>query len=199
MAGLSEPVVVLIKSKHCSHCLRLEAIWDKVMVAIKQVYPKMRFASFMLTDPSVFDETVLPSGLKAYRRWFPMTLLVPGMIWDQAMANIRPNSNVEIKDGVQIFNGIMSDGVLNMNMVYDGRSPSGYVSWIRDVIKNENFTRVQNAQGNQAQMFTPQFTQSLITPIVEPVVETTSKIVKHPVSTCGLNLGSRHGRPYRRF
>ncbi len=139
-----EPVVVVIGSKHCSHCLRLESIWDEVENEIRTVYPTMRFATFMLDQPGKFDETFVPSGLKIYNWWVPMVLLVPGPIWDQAVADIQPNSTVEIKDGVQIFNGQMVDTKLRLIYTFNGKTPADYGSWIRAAMQNEDFIRVQN-------------------------------------------------------
>ena len=186
---VSEPIVVLFKAKGCKYCDVLMSYWDKVVLAIKQVYPKMRFTVLTVNSMSDFDPNTIPNGMRMYRRWFPMTLLVPGHIWDRAMADVGPSSTVEIVDGVQVFNGEIVGKTVNQNIRYDARNQSGYASWIQEALRKPEFIRAQNSPGPVI----PNHYADIMEPVETP------KIVKHEANSCGLNLVSRYHRPSRRI
>ena len=152
-----EPVVVLYKSKTCGHCKTLENKWGKdtdtdnstVMGAMKKVYPKIRTFVVSADDSrGAFDENSVPSDLSRWAKWFPMTLLVPGRIWDNAMAKLGPKNSASIIDGVQVFNGIREGmGDLKYVQKYNVRQPEEFARWLTDSLANDEFKKYHYAAG----------------------------------------------------
>ena len=142
--SITEPVVVLYKSSVCAHCRNLTNIWDDVTTALKSVHPKLRFYVLTSNDNTgKFDENVAPKSLIRYAKWFPMILLVPGKVWDAAMANLGPKNPIEIKEGVQIMNAIWDKEDLKYIQKYDIRKPAEFSKWLKDSLDNDEFKRVQ--------------------------------------------------------
>lgn len=153
MTSVAEPIVVLYKSSACRHCTKLSEIWDKppgkdedsVTAALKKVYPKLRFYVLTAKDNTgKFDENTAPKDLIRYGKWFPMTLLIPGRLWDEAMSKLGPKNDVVLVDGVQIMNGRLDNGSPAYVQRYDIRKPSDFGEWLKDALNNEDFKRVQN-------------------------------------------------------
>lgn len=144
---VSEPILVFYKSMSCTHCRKLTSIWEDVIKEVRKVYPHMRFTEVVARDNTGFiDENVVPKGVTAYNTWFPMLLLIPGGLWDSAMANLGPKNPVELKDGVQVINASRKDdGSLKYSYKYDIRQPAEIVRWIKDSYQVEDFKQVQNS------------------------------------------------------
>ena len=83
----SEPVVVFYKSITCKHCTNLTAIWDKVVAAMKNVTPIRTFTVTTKVNVLLFQDST--ERFINYARWFPMILLVPGRLLDEAMQKFR--------------------------------------------------------------------------------------------------------------
>lgn len=169
---LPEPIVVFYKSSMCRHCNNLTAIWDKVQVSLKEVYPKLRFFVLLAKDNSgTFDENTAPKDIIRYGKWYPMILLIPGPTWDAAMANLGPKNPIEIKDGVQIMNATWDKGQLAYTQKYDIRKTEEFAKWLKDSLENEDFKRVQSgnvqsgAAAQQNKVVVPTQTQSPAQPI----------------------------------
>lgn len=143
---MSEPVIVFIKSNGCGHCVNLYKIWDKVVAAMKTVNPKLRFTVVTVVNRGI-DENTVPKGLSVYLNWFPKVLLVPGRVWDSAMAKLGPKNDVEIKDGVQICNGYWSGSKVEYKQTYDIRNPDEFARWLKVALEDKDFKRVQNGEG----------------------------------------------------
>ncbi len=149
----SEPVIVLYKSNGCRHCISLSKIWDtpskdeeSVVGALKKVYPKLRFHALTARDNSgKFDEDTNPKDLIRYGKWFPMILLIPGRLWDSAMAKLGPENNVQLLEGVQIMNGYWQNNELKYNVRYNIQKPSEFGKWLTEAMENADFKRVQNS------------------------------------------------------
>jgi len=142
--SVSEPVLVLYKSSSCVHCRNLTNIWDDVTASLKSVYPKLRFYVLTSNSPNgKFDENTNPKSLIRYGKWFPMILLVPGKVWDLAMANLGPKNPIEIKDGVQIMNATWDKEEIKYVQKYDIRKPAEFAKWLEEAMGNEDFKRVQ--------------------------------------------------------
>lgn len=80
--------------------------------------------------------------------WFPMIRLVPGVVWDDAMANLGPDNPVIIKDGVQIFNGFWNSenpSRVKHELKYDPLRSEGWVRWLKSALEQEDFQIVQNS------------------------------------------------------
>lgn len=153
-----EPVVVLFKATDCRYCNDLMKIWDpkdgtpdtSVTSAMKKLYPKLRVVIITTTLRGPLDENSIPAGLKAYTAWYPMILLVPGGLWNEAMSKLGPKNNVQLIDGVQIFNGSFKDGKLGYENKYNPKQPGEFAKWLEASMKNEDFMRVQNGNARPA-------------------------------------------------
>lgn len=141
--SISEPVIVLYKSSTCGHCTKLASIWDKVTAAVKVVYPKMRFFEVTGNGQGKFDPLAAPKDLARYSAWFPMILLVPGKVWDDAVSAIAKNNDVEIKEGVEIMNAVWENNVLTYKQRYDIRKPEEFGKWVKEAMENKDFKRIQ--------------------------------------------------------
>lgn len=176
-SSIPEPTLVLYKSSMCKFCQHLTNIWDSVKIALTGVYPKLRFYEVTAKDNSGrFDENTVPKDLIRYGRWYPMILLVPGKIWDAAMANIGLGSKnpVEIRDGVQVMNSKLVGGTFEYDQKYDIRNPSEFARWLRESLNNPDFKRVQNAE---------------VSPSIQPIAPLMSNIVRpsHVVASSNSN------------
>ena len=142
--------MVLYKSKSCRHCEDLSKIWDNgtdsVVNSLKKVYPKLRFFVLETNDNTgKFDENTAPKDVKRYGKWFPMVLLIPGRVWDVAMSKLGPKSDATIIDGVQIMNGYLKNGNVEMLHKYDTRKTAEFAKWLKDALENEEFKKIQNS------------------------------------------------------
>lgn len=198
----SEPVVVLMKADDCPHCHNLEKIWNptdqdpekNITSAMKKVYPKLRISVFKTAKRAVFDENHMPKGLLPFAKgWYPNVLLVPGATWDAAMVKLGPDNNVEIRDGVQIFNGHWKDGKpeLKIPMKYTSK-PSEYARWLSDALNEDDFKRVQYGKPKSHEPIAP-----LMSPFNVPTADL-EKPPSTPLSrlnsgkdVCGLRIISR--------
>lgn len=148
-----EPTLVLYKSKICRHCTALTNIWDtapnkdedSVVTALKKVYPKLRFYILTANDNTgKFDENTAPKDLIRYGKWYPMILLIPGRLWDNAMSKLGPKNDIELVEGVQIMNGKWDKTVLTYSQEYDIRKPANFGIWLKSCLENEDFKKIQN-------------------------------------------------------
>lgn len=153
-SSIHEPVIVLYKSATCPHCNTLTRIWDtppdkdsdSVTGALRKVYPKLRF--YVVTAKSndgKFDENIAPKDLIRYGKWFPMILLIPGRLWDEAMAKLGPKNNVELINGVQTMNAKWVGSKLEYVNKYDIKKPSDFTLWIKDALENEDFKKAHHS------------------------------------------------------
>ena len=164
--SVPEPTVVLYKSSACRHCTALANIWDtppnkdedSVTGALKKINPKLRF--FVLTakdNTGKFDENTAPKDLIRYGKWYPMVLLIPGRMWDNAMSKLGPKNDVQLVEGVQIMNGMWESSELKYVQKYDIRKPAEFTRWLRDSMDNEDFKKAQNSPA-----------QSVVVPTIQP-------------------------------
>lgn len=149
-----EPVVVFYKSKTCGHCVSLSSIWndppshneDSVVTAMRKAHPKIRFFIVTANDNSgKFDENSAPKDIIRYAKWFPMVLLVPGRLWDDAMSKIGTDKQGLLEEGVQIMNGTKSRGKIEYSQMYNMRKPSDFARWLKDSMQEEEFKKVQGS------------------------------------------------------
>jgi hypothetical protein len=155
------------------------AIWDSVVASIKTVSPRVRFFTVTAPDQSgKFDENAIPKGLSFYGKWFPMVIFVPGPVWDAAMSQLGPQNKVEIKEGVQVFNGAWDKGDFRYAQKYDVRRPEEFSRWVKDSLADAGFQAAQNRR-----------------PAPTPIVTAPSAIpvASHQASapTCGMRIISR--------
>jgi hypothetical protein len=197
---MSEPIVVFYKSKKCRHCSTLSGMWDtpskdedSVTGSIRKVHPNMRFFTVTADENNgIFDEKSAPKDLIRYSRWFPMILLVPGKLWDQAMSKLGPKNDVQLVDGVQIINGswVKNDKSGKDEIVYkqqyDVRKASEFGRWVKDALENEEFKRAQYGSGSSGNVPVTN------APITQPIQPAYSSFLK-PVQTTSKYNASGHG------
>lgn len=192
----AEPILVLYKSSMCRHCSSLSAIWDtppnkdedSVSSALKKVYPKLRFYVVTAKDNTgKFDENTAPKDLIRYGKWFPMILLVPGRLWDEAMSKLGPKNDVKLVDGVQIMNGKLDNGVPKYVQEYDIRRPSEFGRWLEKALNDDEFKKVQ------AGIAAPQNVPAT-SPLANPIQPLLSSIIKP--SNAGANFALTNPRTH---
>jgi hypothetical protein len=170
----SKPVLVLFTSDNCHHCGVLDDIWyplplgefpkgESILCKLAEMYPGLRFGVISYKNNRDLEHPELyPLRIRDYGRWFPMILLIPGPLWDYAM--LHRESDIELIDGVQIFNGAWEDdaslddalSVLpcirpnfdRKSLMYhprcDGKKVDDYVQWFAESLNNPEFIAAQN-------------------------------------------------------
>lgn len=200
--SVPEPTVVFYKSAMCGHCTSLTNIWEpgaknlkkgekSVTEVLKEVYPKIRF--FVVTakdNTGKFDENTAPKDLIRYGKWFPMILLVPGRVWDAAMANLGPKNTAQILDGVQMLNCHWNDKEkqeLKYQQKYDIRKPEDFGRWLKEGLANDEFKRIQDGNkdngSNNNSVSTTQSPSQPIQPLMTPLTRTNNNNVSHTSSS----------------
>lgn len=186
----AEPTLVLYKSNMCRHCNALSAIWDtppnkdedSVSSALKKVYPKLRFYVVTAKDNTgKFDENTAPKDLIRYGKWFPMILLVPGRLWDEAMSKLGPKNDVKLIEGVQLMNGRLENGDPKYVQEYDIRKPAEFGRWLEKALNNEDFKKAQTGSSSAANPIQP-----LLSNIIKP---------GNPSASYALAAGRAHTAP----
>ena len=194
MASIQEPIVVLYKSKMCRHCTSLANIWetnadgDSVTSVLKKVNPKLRFATVTANDNTgKFDENTYPKDLSRFSKWFPMVLLIPGPLWNQAMSKLGPKNDVKFFDGVQILNGNWHGETFDYVQKYDIRKPGDFGDWLRESMNNDNFKRVQNGTASS-------IVPTIQTPSqpIQPILSNISKPANTATTYAGAGSSDRH-------
>lgn len=151
------PVVVIMTALVCNHCHGLLENMDAHETECRKICSDVRFHYISTVRPGdPIDETIYPSDLFNYKKWVPMVLLVPGRLWDVAMASLGPGNPVLVRNGVQIFNAapltdeqrLATPGALHLTHVqrYDYRE--GFVRWFRDSLMDPEFRQVQYFEGD---------------------------------------------------
>lgn len=188
----SEPTVVLYKSLTCGHCDDLTKIWDSapkeggisIMDALKRVNPKIRFSVVTAKDQDgKFDEKLYPSDLIRYSGRFPRILLIPGSLWDSAMAKLGPKNDVKLINGVQVMNAKWENNILKQHVKYNIMNPEDYSEWLIECQNDENFRRVQSDLSS----FIIDKPSTLLTP-------TSTKILTCDENVCTMKLLPRRNK-----
>ena len=146
----SEPVFVVIMSNRCQHCIHLLNQWPEVIQSVLSIYPKMRFpqsdptnvhTKHLLNPPimiidGVIDSYMYPRDLrKYYDLWTPITLLIPGKVWDDCHKKLGPG-NMEKMEPVQIMNSKPHDGTYLPFQTHDTRIAVNFGLWVQEALKN---------------------------------------------------------------
>lgn len=180
---MSDPVLVVYTSLTCPHCMKLKAIWDKdVLPALKEAYPNLRFVTVTARNNNgVFNENIFPKKIIDYAHWFPMIFLVPGHVWDTAMQTMNSDNPSDVKEGVQIMNGLRAPGATKIQYVqkYNILKSSDFVKWIKEALENEEFKKVQ-----QTKKPIPSLIANInkpITPVSSPV-NTSDSTINNPTT-----------------
>lgn len=142
----SEPIVLLCTRCTYGNCSDVGGFWDdgsenSVVSTLKTIYSNIRTVVVNANNDGTFDEHKWPKDLIRYGKWFPMILLVPGQLWDNAMSRLGPNNDIQLIEGVQIMNGYLVDGVLKYHCIYDITKASEFGRWFQTAI---NATNIKN-------------------------------------------------------
>lgn len=149
---MSEPVILLYKSKSCGYCASVSKIWDNsnnndisISAALKNVNPNVRFFNINSLDRSgKFDENLAPSDLIRYGGVkYPLVLLIPGKSWDLAMQKLGPNNDIKLIEGVKVMNYKNNDGKLELDEKYNILIPSDYERWFQECQNDDDFRKIQ--------------------------------------------------------
>lgn len=189
--------MVLYKAVACKYCTALTTIWDSVKKAILTVYPKMRF--FTVTSKNLdgkFDENAAPKDLKRWGAWFPMILLIPGGLWDEAMSKLGPRNDVQLMDGIQAMNGLWDakqQKVVQNPGAYNIRNPEDFGRWVTDSMKNEKFLAIQNGVLPKKPVDVPTVDPAAATPAPKPIPPILSSINRPGNTRSSHDLASKPG------
>jgi hypothetical protein len=144
----SDPVLVMYRETRCSTCKSMEPIWETdLKPAILKEYPQLRVVTIVSENwLGKFDESIYPKQLKEYARWFPMVLLIPGPVWDQAIQTMNSETPSDLKIGVQIMNAVRDPDIKHASR-YNITQISDYLKWIKEALDQPDFKRAQNSFG----------------------------------------------------
>jgi hypothetical protein len=150
---MASPVLVLIKSTQCGACQNLARYWPSIVARLKSDYPTLRFVTYELDNMrGMFDESKVPAGLSKFMSWFPMILLVPGALWDSAIAQLSAgkNNKVDLTQGTQVLNGVNDSGRWTpaQPMHYNPSDPDQMSSWVGSIINTPEFKPVDVPKPN---------------------------------------------------
>lgn len=158
-------VVIIAPLNECVFCEALMKIWPKVTESLLSIYPKLKFPEHTNDTknykypPIIMKNKQLdskhPKDLINYCgqfwSWTPMTLLVSGESWKNAL-------NGGKLENVQIMNSKLVNNILKPFPTWNTKNPTQFGLWLKDTLP-----KVQN----QIQLY-----PSILEPIVkknEPV------------------------------
>ena len=136
--------LVIIKADNCGHCRNLTEKLPKITKAIREFDSQLNIEIVALPSmSSKIDTSKYPAGLSEYAIRFPMILLVPAATWKKATKKL--SDNVEIRKGVQVMNMVWENGKLESKYGYDFRESEGFIKWLQDSYKNEDYKKYSKA------------------------------------------------------
>lgn len=146
------PVLVIYLSDDCHYCTKLTAQKSGGMNMLAEICSELRdtcdirFCTIRVPNMDSKLDPKYPTDLGFYRKWYPMFILVPGPVFDQAMVNPK----LEIREGVQILNGKWADGE-HRDFTYQmndtgAATVSYFTKWARNAMTNPEFIRA--SRGN---------------------------------------------------
>lgn len=123
-----DPVIVLITSDICPHSKKLLNVWEQIHSDIYSIRP---ITVHKINCKELLHGNDVPKGLKPYEVWFPMILLVPGLVWNLVMSNL--GQLIEIKQEVKIFNGKWKHDNVTFDHKYIRADRNHVCSWFKDI------------------------------------------------------------------
>ncbi|HSW76533.1 MAG TPA: hypothetical protein VLG50_05785 [Candidatus Saccharimonadales bacterium] len=122
---MTEPVLVVLLSEKCIHCIRLLQQWPDITMALLRIYPNLRIIQPITIQNGVIDTALYNADLlRFYALWTPITLLIPGDVWDKKLTF----------DNIQIMNGDKVNGEYHLNVKWDTRKPENFGLWLQDAL-----------------------------------------------------------------
>lgn len=201
---MAEPVLVFYRSAVCGPCRRLSGVWDSVKEEIKKKYPNVRhYTVTAQNNTGKFDPNVAPADLINLSSWFPMLLLIPGALWNEAMDNLGPKNPIKIRKGVHILNGKFDKErvVQDTSSNYNPSKASDMIEWIGTVLEDPEFqndvveeaTPIQPLINNMpTRKIAPVLPQSMLTNTSSQKTSS-QKMSNQNTDICSLRLISRQG------
>ena len=146
----SDPVLLFYGTDTCPHCTNLAQIWGDVAKGphtvkklVNNLYPNVRVQTIIAKG--ALNEKEYPAGLKQFVRWVPMIMLIPGRMWDRAMANLSNVPPVSLIEGTQVMNAVWKGQVLERVQEFDSTKADGILAWLKKALDHPDFVRAQNA------------------------------------------------------
>lgn len=137
---MSPPVVVFWHCLSIPKSQKVAEIWNNAVLQMKMWHPDFRYV--VVTSQNIHDNFIsdlAPHSLNECRRWFPLTMLVPGDVWDIAMEN----DSSSILQGTQIFNGKVVNGNPEWQPRWGDYNADSYLLWLLEAVRAKDFRRVQ--------------------------------------------------------
>lgn len=141
-------VMVFLMTENCAHCAQLtrgnayapQCELDRMVMEMSLNYP---IRVCVVTKPTMggkFDPKY-PHDLNFYSKWFPSIILVPGSVFDAAMAD----PTAPMREGVQIYNGQWKGQTYEYVPKYTGRiSLKNVEKWYMNAIAAPDFSYTQH-------------------------------------------------------
>jgi hypothetical protein len=144
---MSQPIILFLKSKKCGTCIKVAKNWENIVSAMKKVNNNLRIETIVFdNNDGDFDYNIYPRSLSFFTAWFPQIILLPGIVWDNAMNNLGPNNKIDIRKGAQVFNGswvkneLVWDGYnTDIKKIYNIDDPSSIANWVEKSLENKDF------------------------------------------------------------
>ena len=130
------PVFVLLHAKNCGFCNTfIQAHWTTTQAELKKLRPDIRIMSVLNQDMSgkSYDHSKFPQGLELWGKFFPSFIMIPGPLWDAAMAD--KTLTLKPEDGVYGMNLMFRNKVLEAYRGYTFDS-KGVVTWVSKILGN---------------------------------------------------------------
>lgn len=126
--------LILITADDCGHCKSLKKEWPSIEPNILSI-SSIRIIQIPLSSmSSSIDISRYPRGLKKYKRWFPMLLLVPSQNWNAAISHLGD----EVELDAEIMNGVFRGGKSEIEGAV-AMTSDNIINWIERSLKKEKF------------------------------------------------------------
>jgi hypothetical protein len=136
-------VVITNRSKYLDEIsIHNREFWDKVIIEMRKIKPDLRYSIVFNNDSKDFG-TIYPLELAQYNMWDPMGLLIPGCLWNSALATIGKEHPTPLADGVKIMNGNKYDGYVYNSNLYRPGDIFEYSRWLLNALHSEEFICIQ--------------------------------------------------------
>lgn len=130
----SGPVVVIYKAKGCPFCTILDKMMPEIKAALVSVDHTVRVEE--INSPGLsgeYDITKYPQSIKRLGGYFPITMYIPGAVWNAATVN--PELLLTIEDGIIIKGGNWSPelqrAVNDPNSEYQANTAEVFKKWFQ--------------------------------------------------------------------
>jgi hypothetical protein len=179
----------LYKSATCGFCKQVQAIWEDlsnihkptVTKTVKEIYPGIKIKTVSAIDNSgIFDYKKYPKGLQVFNKWFPMILMIPGKLWNEAMNHLTKNPPVNLTQGTYILNGVFENNTIVPDHQFDHQNIDSIVEWVKFVVQTKSKEIAMGGPPNDVpkKIFSKEGilpTQVKMNPILKPIESSSHK------------------------